>query len=64
MTKETLIKNNYNKVLKKLTKEPTISGRDMKAIIEYQNRKILNELKLELNFKGVIHMEHYLIINN
>ncbi len=64
MTKETLIKNNYNKVLKKLTKKPTISGHDMKIIIEYQNRKILNELKLELNFEGVIHMEHYLIINN
>ena len=64
MTKETLIKNNYNKVLKKLTKETIISGRDMKIIFEYQNRKVLNELKLELNFEGIIHMEHYLIINN
>ena len=64
MTKETLIKNNYNKVLKNLISKPIISGRDMKAIIEYQNRKILNELKLELNFEGVIHMEQYLIINN
>jgi hypothetical protein len=64
MTKETLIKNNYNKVLKKLTKETIISGRDMKVIFEYQNRKVLNELKLELNFEGVIYMEHFSIENN
>ena len=64
MTKETLIKNNYNKVLKKLTKEPTISGRDMKVIFEYQNRKILNKLKLELTFEGIIHMEQFSMENN
>jgi hypothetical protein len=64
MIKETLIKNSYNKVLKNLISKTIISGRDMKIIIEYQNRKVLNELKLELNFEGVIHMEHYLIINN
>jgi hypothetical protein len=64
MIKETLIKNSYNKVLKNLISKTIISGRDMKIIIEYQNRKVLNELKLELNFEGIIHMEHYLIINN
>ena len=51
-------------MLKKLTKETIISGRDMKSIFEYQNRKILNELKLELNFEGVIHMEYFSIENN
>ena len=64
MIKETLIKNSYNKVLKNLISKTIISGRDMKSIFEYQNRKILNELKLELNFEGVIHMEHFSIENN
>ena len=64
MNQQTKTENRFKTTLKRLSTQQTISGNDLKAIIEYQNRAVLEEMGIQLDTRGVALMEAFLITFN
>lgn len=64
MNQKTRSKNKYNKAIKNALSYLAISQRDMRSIVEYQNRSIIEEYDLVLDTMGLNQLENYLMFNN
>ena len=64
MNQQTQIKSRYKVALNNASTQSTISQRDLRAIIEFQNRIVLKEMNLQLDTQGLNVMEHYSVLNN